>query len=166
MSESTLQQKNDFVASLRDYLMKKYNTDKHYTFGEGNFEGRIDRDGSGATYSLVRGDTNKPRNITGFCFRKDLCRGFFVPEDSKGILSDIQKFSKEKGIESELLERKFGEELDQLNVAIAGKEYIVSVYIDDGYAGEILVNFMESPSNILREASNKVTTAGRPSKNS
>jgi len=147
MTDNTsLQEKNNFVISLRDYLMESYGTDKHYTFGEGDFEGRMDDNGSSASYSLVRRDPNKPRDISGFCFRKDLCMGFSVPSDDKKILMDIQEFSEKKKIKNELIEHKIGDrDINYLKIIIAGKEYMISAYIDDGYAGEMDVYFTESP---------------------
>lgn len=134
MSEE-LNQKNDFVLALRDYLMSKYSTEHHYTCGEGDFEGQK----VGGAYCLVRRDSNEPKDISGFYFRKDLCS--LVPQKELDVLRDVYNFSQDdKNLESVL-----GEDEKNLTIRFGDDNYLVTSYIDGGYAGEISVHFMELP---------------------
>ena len=128
-------QKNNFVIELRDYLQKTYQTKYNYTCGAGDFE----VSGANGTYTLILRSPNKPKNISGFYFRKDLC--FFAPQSEKAILENINTFSSTKtDIESKL------EENNKLTIKLGNKEYIVISHIEQGYAGEIGVYFMELPN--------------------
>ena len=130
-----LNQKNEFALALREHLKSRYRTEHHYTCGEGNFEGQK----VGDTYCLVRRDPNKPRDISGFYFRKDLC--FWPPQSEADVLREIHDFSSR----DENLESVLGEDGKNLRIRFWDKEYLVTSYIDGGYAGEISVHFMELP---------------------
>ncbi len=130
-----LTQKNEFVLALREHLKSRYQTEYHHTCGESNFEGQK----LGRAYCLVRRDPNKLRDINGFYFRKDLCS--WAPQDEAGILRDVHDFSsRDKNLKSVL-----GKDGKNLKIRFGGKEYLVTSHIDGGYAGEISVQFMESP---------------------
>jgi len=134
MSEE-LNQKNEFVLSLREHLMSKYSTKHHYTCGEGDFEGQK----IGSAYCLVRRDPNTPRDISGFCFRRDLCS--WAPQNASDVLKDVYDFSqREKNLESVLDKQE-----KKLTITFGNRKYSVTSYIDKGYAGEISVSFMELP---------------------
>jgi len=131
-----LNQKNEFVLALREHLMSKYSTRHHYTEGEGNFESQK----IGGAYCLVRRDPKKSRDISGFYFRKDLCP--WAPQNSQDVLKDVHNFSqRDKNLESVL-----DEEGKNLTIKFGNQEYLVTSYIDGGYAGEISVSFMKLPS--------------------
>ena len=130
---SELTQKNEFVLALRKHLKSKYHTKHHYTCGDSDFEGqKID-----GSYCLVRRDSNKPRDFSGFYFRKDLCS--LAPQNASDVLMDVNDFSeRDKNLESVL-----GEEEQNLTLRFGNKEYRVTSHIGEGYAGDISVNFME-----------------------
>ena len=131
-----LNQKNKFVLALREYLKSRYKTEYHYTCGEGDFDGQK----AGNAYGLVRRDLNKSRDIRGFCFRKDLC--YWAPQNEAEVLRDVYNFSqRDKNLESVL-----DEEGKNLTIKFGNQEYLVTSYIDGGYAGEISVSFMKLPS--------------------
>jgi len=130
-----LDRKNEFVLALREYLKSKYHTEHHYTCGERDFEGQK----IGGAYYLVRRDSNKPKDISGFYFRKDLC--FWEPQNASEVLKDVHDFChREKNLESVL-----GKEGKNLTIKFGDNEYLVTSYIDVGYAGEISVSFMKLP---------------------
>ena len=128
---TVLNQKNNFVISLREHLKSIYNTRYHYTFGESDFEyQKIDKG-----YSLIDRDPNKPRNISGFYFRKDLCS--WLPQNATEVLKEIHDFaSKDKNLESVLREDK-----KDLKITFGDKDYLVTSYINNSYAGNIVVWF-------------------------
>ena len=66
------------------------------------------------------------------------------PKNEDEILQSINIFTKGGCLESELKE-------DYLVLKIDEKDYLVTVSIDGGYAGEIDVSFGESPINSYRE---------------
>jgi hypothetical protein len=136
-----LNQKNEFVIALREHLKSRYKTKNHYTCGESDFEAqKKDR-----AYCLIQRDLNKPKNISGFYFRKDLCH--LVPENEAEVLKEVHNFSlKDKNIESVL-----GEDEKNLTIRFNNKEYLVTSYVGRGYNGDICVNFMEFP-NFLKKA--------------
>jgi len=128
-----LDQKNNFVLALRDNLKSLYRTESHYTHGEDDFEAQK----VGSAYCLVRKDQNKPRDVRGFCFRKDLC--YWPPRDEAEILKEVHDFSSRyKNLESVL-----GKESEHLKIKFGDKEYFVTSHIDGGYAGEISISFTE-----------------------
>jgi hypothetical protein len=130
-----LNQKNEFVLALREHLMSKYSTEHHYTCGEGDFEGQK----VGDAYCSVRRDLNEPTDINGFYFRKDLC--FQPPQSEADVLKEVSDFfQRDKNLESALEENG-----KDLKIRFGDKEYLVTSYIDKGYAGEINVHFMELP---------------------
>ena len=130
-----IKSKNKFVLALREYLKSRYKTEYHYTCGEGDFDGQK----VGNAYGLVRRDLNKSRDIRGFCFRKDLC--CWAPQNEAEVLRDVYNFSqRDKNLESVL-----DEDGKKLRIRFGDKEYLVTSYIDDGYAGEINVHFIELP---------------------
>ena len=132
-----LEQKNDFVVALREHLKSRYQNDNPYTFGEGEFEAQV----SEGCYSLVRRDTEKPEDISGFCFRKDLCSCSYLFHSIDDVLKEAHNFALgRENVKSRL--DKGGEELE---IAILGKKYHVRAYVGEGYAGEIGVDFMEAP---------------------
>jgi hypothetical protein len=120
-------EKNDFVTGLRDYLSSLYGIKHHYTFGTGDFEGKK----IGGSYCLVRRDSNKPKDITGFCFRKDLCK--IIPDINK-LYDDINSFVKTKSNVKGKLEDKIG-----LTLKLGKQEYLVHAYIGELYADEITI---------------------------
>jgi hypothetical protein len=131
-----LEQKNKFIHSLIEHLKSKYHTEHHYTCGEGNFKGQK----IGGAYCLVRKDPNKLKEISAFYFRKNLCS--CAPQNVSVVLKDIHNFSvREKSLES-----VFGEDGKKLTILFGYKKYMVTSYIDEGYAGEINVSFMELSS--------------------
>ena len=128
-------QKNKFVCDLRDHLMSIYSTGYHYTYGEEDYKGQK----IGDVYCSIRKDINEPRDINGFCFRKDLCS--LKPNDASDVLKNVYDFSqKDKNIESILEKGK------NLVIKFGKKDYIVTSHIEEGYAGEIYIYFMELPS--------------------
>lgn len=130
-----INQKNEFVIALREYLKSKYNTNYHYTCGEDDFESKKIDD----AYCLFRRDSDNEKNISGFFFRKDLCSP--IPKNASEILKNIYEFSQnKKNIESELRGDGKG-----MKVKIGDRKYLVNSYIDEGHAGEISVSFMELP---------------------
>ena len=130
-----LNQKNEFVLTLREHLKSRYRTKHQYTCGEGEFEGQK----VGNAYCLVRRDPNKPKDISGFYFRKDLCS--WAPQNTSDVLKDVHDFSqRDKNIESIL-----GEEGKNLTIKFGNTKYLVTSYIDGGYAGEISVHFIKLP---------------------
>ena len=134
--KDTLNKKNEFVVALREHLQSKYQTKHHYTFGEGDFEGREEE----GAYCLVRKGSNEPKDISGFCFRKDLCS--WAPQSETDMLGEVHNFaSGNKNLESAL-----GNGGKSLEIRFDGEKYMVSAYIDEGHAGEISLSFVKSPS--------------------
>jgi hypothetical protein len=131
---TALQNKNDFVIDLKHYLKSQYGTEHCYTNGEGEFEGKKTAEGA---YVSVRRDPSKPKDISGFCFRKDLCE--HPPGTANGILKEIHSFASQKPDCKSTLDK------DTLTIRFGKKEYLVTSFIDGGYAGEIDIYFMEAP---------------------
>jgi hypothetical protein len=130
-----LTKKNEFVLALRDHLQSIYSTEHNYTFGEGDFEGKKIGEG----YSLVRRDAKKPKDISGFVFRKDLCA--WAPQNESDIIKDVHKFfEKYKNLESVI-----EEDGKRLSIKFGSTDYIVHTHIDGGYAGEISVYLVNIP---------------------
>lgn len=128
-------QKNQFIVLLREHLMSLYSTKNHFTPGEGLYRGEKTSNG----YSLVVKDTDEPMDITGFFFRKDLCLS--TPKNSSNVLKEIVNFASKKGLEATLKK-----ESNSLKIkSLEDKDYLVTSHIDEGYAGEISVDFVESP---------------------
>ena len=78
-----LDSKSEFVLALREHLKREYKTEYHHTCGEGNIEGQKVGDG----HYLIRRDPNKPIDISGFYFRKDLCS--WTPQNKADVLKGI-----------------------------------------------------------------------------
>ncbi len=114
-----------------NYLKSKYGTRYCYTHGGGGYEAKKEGD----AYCLYQGDSDKPRNIDGFCFRKDLCNT--PPLSRESILLDVHNFSLKKNIESVLDE--------SLRIKFSDVKYLVHTYIGEGLADEINVVFMKIP---------------------
>lgn len=129
------QQKNGFVIALRDYLMANYKTETHHTFGEERLKGE-ERDG---VYFGVHRDPAEPRDITGFCLRKDLCG--YAPDRAEQVLKLINCFA----ISCGGLEAKLENEADELTLRFGSDRYIVSAHIGEGYADKIDVSFTKMP---------------------
>ena len=129
-------QKNEFVLALREHLASTYHTEHHYTSGAGDFAGQtID----GGAYRLAPRDQTKSKDISGFYFRKDLCS--WVPQHASDVLRNIYDFSQR----DRHLESVFDPEGESLTIRFEHQEYLVTSFIDDGYAGEISVRFMKLP---------------------
>lgn len=126
--------KNKFVTDLRDHLISLYKTKQHYTYGEGEFKAQM----KGNVYCLSRKDLNEKDNISGFCFRNDLCD--CPPEDIGQVLKDIQVFS----LKDESIESRLDTIAKSLEIKLNDKKYLIHSFIDEGYAGEISVYFIES----------------------
>ena len=137
-----LNQKNEFVLALREHLKSRYGAEHHYTCGEGDFESQR----VGDAYCLVCRNPNKPRDINGFYFRKDLC--FWPPQSEADVLKEVHDFSSR----DENLESILGKDGKNLKIKFDDKEYLVSSYIDKGYAGEISIHLMELPGFFERVA--------------
>jgi hypothetical protein len=127
----TLTQKNRFVTELRDYLQEKYRTKEVHTYGDEGFESRKTQ----GAYCLVRTPTNKPSDISGFCFRKDLCS--WPPRTEKQLLDDVKDFASR----TEGLEAKFEQNRGILKMTFEDTNYLVHPHIDQGHAGEISIYF-------------------------
>lgn len=143
LEKSILEEKNKIIVGLRDYLMKLYNTNEYYTFGEEDFEIDEAKRKQGI-YCSVRRDPNKPRDLSGFCFRKDLLSGFWSSDKETKIrfYEDIHRFlNRQKNVESKL---RFDSGEPKLSLRIENEEYSVRVYVGEGYADEIHVDFMKS----------------------
>ena len=123
--------KNGFILALRDYLQSKYSTQSHYTLGESDFEGKI-----GGGYNLVRRDPNKPKDISGFVFRKDLCD--WTPKNETDIINDVHKFS----LNYKSLENVLSDDRKTLSIKFGNSDYLVNAHIGGGYAGELSVYFV------------------------
>ena len=130
-----LNRKNRFVLDLREHLKSIYRTENHYTYGESDFESKK----VGNMFSWVRRDLSKPKDISGFCFRKNLCSR--PPQSVLNVLKEIHEFSlRDKNLES-VLEKDGG----NLEIKFGDKKYLVTSYIDGGYAGEVSVHFAKLP---------------------
>ena len=126
-----LSQKNEFVYSLVEYLQSKYRTEYYRVSGSGSFEGKnID----GAYCSVCRDSDD----LNGFSFRKDLCN--FVPFDGIDVLKDIYEFA---CLDSDIY--SVFDEDRRLKIRFGDKDYLVTSFIDGGYAGVIGVSFVELP---------------------
>lgn len=132
LETKTLETQNNFIISLRNYLMNLYDTKHHYTFGEGNFEGKK----IGNAYCLVEKDSNKPRDITGFCFRKNLL--YFNNLNENQLLENICSFLLSKNIKIETQ--------NPLTIKLSDNKYLINTHIGKGYADDISVSFMQLPS--------------------
>ena len=129
--------------------MKSYGTKNHYTSGESDFEAGIKGDEQSISYVLKRRDPNKSKDISGFCFRKDLCS--FPPQNADSILSEVHSFAKNQGIESVLDKNRYlKEEKRSLTLNIGRERYGVSTFIDEGYAGEISIDLLQMPAILLK----------------
>jgi hypothetical protein len=136
LKTNDLNVKNNFVISLREHLQSMYGTNRNYTYGEGDFEGKK----IGGGYNLVRRDPNVPRDINGFCFRKDMCLN--PPWNETEVLKNIHLFaSGKKNIESILQ----SDGRAQLSIKRGKDTYSVTAHIEEGYAGEISIYFMKLP---------------------
>jgi len=92
----------------------------------------------GGGYNLVRRDPSKPKDISGFCFRKDLCS--WQPKEDSAVINDVFKFSQRyKNIECVL-----EDEGKSLTLKFGNTEYFVSTHIGGGYAGEITVYLIQA----------------------
>lgn len=125
--------KNEFVIALRDHLQSKYQTEYNYTSGDGDSKAKI-VDGA---YCLTNKDPDELKDLSGFCFRKDLCS--CPPRKESEILREIHNFSLEKNLESEL------DETGNTTIKLEKNKYLITSYIDGGYAGNINVNIMKLP---------------------
>ena len=138
-----LKLKNNFVRELRNYLQEMYGTSHNYTYGKGDFEARKNK----GAYELVRKPINAPEDLSGFCFRKDLCTS--PPFNKINLLEDIIRFiSIRKDLECRLLDKHKNH--DYLDITFNKKEYLLSAHIGGGYADDINISLMESPTNILK----------------
>ena len=120
-------EKNDFVISLRDHLADLYQTKHYSTYGKGEFEAKKTEE----AYSLVRKDPNQPKDLMGFCFRKDLCS---LHPDTKKLYDDIRSFASRNNIESKLETKN---KIDILTLKIDKEQYLVSAYVGPLYADNI-----------------------------
>ncbi|MCF7872197.1 hypothetical protein K9L97_04130 [Candidatus Woesearchaeota archaeon] len=130
-----LTNKNNFVISLRDHLINWFGTDRAYTYGEGNSEVRVTK----GFYCLYRREGSEPEDITGFCFRKDLCAK--VLYEKKDILDHICDFAMNVPSLEEVSLSDNG-----LSFSLNDKNYLVSVGIGKGPYDVIDVSVMESIS--------------------
>ena len=153
-----LEVKNKFVTSLRDYLQKKYEINYVYTYGEKDSVTKVEN----GSYGLVKRTKNEPMDIPGFCFSKDLVkdRWFLNRED---IHKAIHNFSKtQENIKSLLnISKKGNDALERLrqkrrkeinldryveidhDIQLDKNKYSVSVYIGEGYAGNIDIQLQD-----------------------
>lgn len=125
MSEKDLELKNDFVISLKDYLMSEYGFVNQYTCGKMDFEGQK----VGDSYVLKKRAPDKSKDITGFCFRRDLCTR--APENEGELLEKIHNFS----VRQRKISRLDPEYDEILKITIGKTDYRISPYIEKGYAG-------------------------------
>jgi len=137
---TALQEKNDFVLDLREHFQEKYGTKYHYTFGEGDDEAEIRNNNGCVSYHLVKRDPKKPRDLSGFVFRKDLCS--YLPQNTDEILNNVHRFAVKKGIESRL--SKNSQDDLRLNLEFDEIEYSVRAWIGELYADEINIRLNES----------------------
>lgn len=127
MSEKDLELKNDFVISLKDYLMSEYGFVNQYTSEGSNFENK-------KASCLFKRENEKSEDITGFCFRKDLCSK--IPGDEEELLEKIHNFSVRNGRVS----RQDPEYDEILKITIGKTDYRISPYIEKGEAGHIKIH--------------------------
>ncbi len=132
--DKKLATKNNFVKSLRDYLMLIYQTENHFTSGEGPI--RVEKIGN--AYIGVTRSPDEQEDLTGFYFRKDLCSGF-LPSNDSGVLDEVKRFVS-KDLEIKLLK----ETPEHLTLSIKDREYMVTAHIGELYADEISINFYPS----------------------
>lgn len=148
--------KNDFIVSLRNHLMEKYNTRAHYTY-DNEYKRKREEGENSVNYSLVRKDPTEPREIHGFCFRKDLCDGFLsLFQTEEDLIKDIVEYAEEQGIEAEIRESLIEDQPSSIDLIIDDEKYWGRVYIEDGYAGEIDFYISEHPAEHAREVAEDV----------
>jgi len=123
--------KNEFVLELKDTLAGVLGTLQNYVYGWGDFEG-IERNGS---YQLIRKNSDN-RDLSGFCFRKDLCS--YKPFNSESLKEFITRWTNERGIETII-------DKESLRITLENKKYLVFTSIGEGYADYIDVTLIEVP---------------------
>jgi len=151
--DQNLRAKNDFVENLRDHLAELYETE-YYDNTDNELLVDIKKFTNFVIYSAIkRNPMETPYDLSGFCFRKNLCN--FAPGSSKAVYEEIHNFALSQGIESTLEETgrkitlstippKQKEEIIHLTLKIEEKEYNIHAYVDPLYAGYIDVYLSES----------------------